>query len=76
MYTYKHQGENKMNGMRKQKERRVAGRNRTVRLYETQEVDVAILEKHGFSFQKLAREAIDLVIAQKIKLIELEASTK
>ncbi len=65
-----------MNKIRKQKERKVAERNRTLRLFETQEANVAILEEHGFSFQKLAREAIDLVIAQKIKLIELEASTK
>lgn len=51
----------------------ISERNRTVRLFKEQEDNLSILEEHGFSVQKLVREAMERVIREKMQLIGIEA---
>lgn len=57
------------------KQQNVSERNRTGRLFKTQEEELALLEQHGFSFQKLFREGMEMVIEEKLKLIGLTTQT-
>ncbi|WP_374553339.1 hypothetical protein [Aquitalea pelogenes] len=54
------------------KKKNVASKTRGVRLFLSQEEKVEILEKHGFSFQKLAREGVEKILDEKLKLIGIE----